>query len=216
MAKLVFRFTGLVTPDQLRKAARPTEPIPYRMDTALFEAIHLSLGKTRTAVAQFMEEAVSGNIEDLDAVLMAAMDIKERQVTRSSKSSAVQISIDVADVLKDAAAFLKEKNYTRMGRGTVMTACAILEAEKRRFIGSADQPDKPIVSTLYNDDPGDAPVRLTPKVKSKPGPKPGAKAKLALKGKPGPKPKLKGKPGPKAKAMLKIKPGPKAKAARRA
>lgn len=187
MAAIVFRYTGLVTPEMIRK----TEPIPYRMDTPLYEAIRISVGKARSGVAQFMEAAVEGNVQDLDAVLMAAMDCRERLLTRTAMASMVQVKTDVADTLKAASEFLKEKQYSRMGRGTVMVACAILEAEKRRIIGSADQPDKPIVSTPYNDDPEDddnppriitrkprAKVVVPPppvKVKGKPGPKPGLK-----------------------------------------
>jgi hypothetical protein len=178
---LNFKYTGLVTPDMIRKAIKPCEPIPYRIDTPLHEAI-LRATKGRGGVAQFMEEAVMGNIEDLDAVLMAAMDAKERQRLHMSRSSTVQINIDAADLLKQAADFLKTKKYSRMGRGSVMIACSILEAEKRKLIGPVEEATPgAVTSTLYNDDPDVGtvtPVLVVRPAKGKPGPKPGAK-KLA-------------------------------------
>ena len=212
MTKINFKFTGLVTPDMIRKSVTPTEPIPYKIDGPLHAAILKSIKGKRGGIAQFMEEAVIGNVEDLDAVLMAAMDGRDRQRTFLARSSTVQINIEVAETLKQAAEFLKAKNYPRMGRGSVMVACSILEAEKRKLICMVDE-QAAIVSTLYNDDPDEPPTMITnvqplDKVRGKPGPKPKGFVKPAPKTAPKPAPKTKakvqekGKPGPKPKVKL--------------
>ena len=135
MTTIEFRFTGIVTPDMIRRAAKPVEPIPYKIDTALMDAIKRSAAG-RTGPAGFMTQAVREHITDLDTLLLSAVECKNRQQEFVTKTSLVQVDTEVGDMLRQASAFLKSKGYNRMGRGSVLVACALLKADKDKLIPS--------------------------------------------------------------------------------
>ena len=160
-----FLYTGIVTPDMIRKAQKPTEPIPYRMDSELYAAMKRCNGG-RTGPAEFMAEAVKTYVTDLDSVLLAAMDCKARQREHDTKSSMILVDAEIGDMLTQAAVFLKDKGFVRMGRGTVMVACALLKADSEHLIPAAEKKEAMPLSELGLVD--EEPVKLPPKPKVDP------------------------------------------------
>lgn len=140
MAQLVFKFTGGITPEQLRQATHPTVTIPIRMDSQLAEAITRHCGKSRgeNGPAKFYEEAIRKNLEDLDCILLAAMECKGRMKHDTHRVSAIHLAIDVAEMLKQAETFPKTKGYTRMGRGAILASCALLHADSLKLLPEAE------------------------------------------------------------------------------
>ena len=140
MAKLEFKFGGTVTPDQLRHAIKPVIPIPYKMDMELIGAIRQYSGAKKSSVAEFAQDAIKLYLADLDTVLVAGVEVKAHQRVNASRPSMVQIDAESGDMLQQAADFLKEKGYTRFGRGGIMVACCLLHADALNLL----KPDAPV------------------------------------------------------------------------
>lgn len=144
MAKMEFKFGGTVTPEQLRHATKPVIPIPYKMDVELLEAIKQYTGGKRTGIGEFAQDAIKLYLPDLDTVLIAGVETKSRQRLNDSRPSMVQIDAEPADQLQQAAEFLKEKGYSRFGRGSVMVACCLLHADALNLLKPDAAPAKGI------------------------------------------------------------------------
>jgi len=139
LKNIEFSFTGKVSPDQLRHAVNPIEPIAYQMDTKLINAIKEYTDKKRSGPGLFLMEAVDEYIRDLDSVLLSAIECKARRGDYGGRPSVVRVLADTADMLQQAADFLKKKGYKRIGRGGIMVACALLHADKLKLLPSFEE-----------------------------------------------------------------------------
>lgn len=142
MGKIEFKFGGTITPEQLRHAIKPVVSIPYKMDTELLGAIKRYTDGKRSAIAEFAQDAVKLYLSDLDTVLIAGVEIKSRQRLHDSRPSMVQIDAETGDMLQQAADFLKEKGYSRFGRGGIMIACCLLHADALSLLKPDTTPAK--------------------------------------------------------------------------
>jgi hypothetical protein len=160
MVKLAFKFSGTVTPEQYKRAARPVEPLPYRMDVKLFDAIKIATDNKRSGVGEFMEEAVKKHLLDLDNILLAAMECRARVSQYGDRTSMVQVSAETGEMLQQASDFLKEHGFKRLGRGGAAVACALLLADERKILPSYAEE----VAQLARDGKQVVPVNDPPKL----------------------------------------------------
>lgn len=133
MAQPKFKFTGSITPEQMRYAKNPTTPISFKIDKAMYDIL-AKKHKSKSFIADYAQGALDAHLMDLDSVLLATMENNERQRHNNTMTSMAHIDYKRAELLQEAANFLKEKKYARMGRGTIMVACILLRADSEKLL----------------------------------------------------------------------------------